>query len=422
MLRTFLSAGALALLAAAASADTQFSISEMLVNPPGTDNGQEGIEIRGPANASLAGYKLIIVEGDGTNAGNVDVVLDLGAFSTGSNGLFLWRDAASTVLPAPDGATSINVADFNPDIENGSNTYILGFGTAPAVNTDLDTDAGGGNGTLDVPLTGFTVVDAVTILENDGANNFGYADDLGFANAMLGPFNGPTPNAHTPDAIVRIYNADGPCSWAEGDVLGSAGGPYTYQIGAEASGFTEQGIASAVVTLGSANPAGADADADGITDVCDGCPHDANKGAPGSCGCGVAEGCSLGIDVDSIVLSNGGSQVLSLHGGAGFAGFGYILLGAATGTAPGLQVTPTVHLDLNVDFYFNLLASSPNTFIVPSLGNLDGSGEATATLTLPALPGLIGSPITLNHAYLVFQPVGGAIKFASNTTPLTVNP
>ncbi len=34
----------------------------------------------------------------------------------------------------------------------------------------------------------------------------------------------------------------------------------------------------------------ADADGDGVGDVCDGCPSDPNKFAPGTCGCGVAEG------------------------------------------------------------------------------------------------------------------------------------
>ncbi len=60
--------------------------------------------------------------------------------------------------------------------------------------------------------------------------------------------------------------------------------------------------------------------------------------------------------------------------------------------------------------------------IFPSLGALDGSGEATATMTLPALPGLIGSPVLLNHADFAINPITAAIKFASNSAPLTVNP
>ncbi|MFM7281642.1 MAG: hypothetical protein ACKO32_07675, partial [Planctomycetia bacterium] len=152
--------------AVAHSTPAQFTLSELFPNPPGADNGQEGVEIRGPANTSLSGYFLVIIEGDGTTAGIVDVVRSLSTLSTGSNGLLLLRDAANVILPAPDAATAIDVTDFSPDIENGTNTYVLGFGTPPAAGTDLDA---GNDGTLDVPLTGFTVVDAVTIVESDGA-------------------------------------------------------------------------------------------------------------------------------------------------------------------------------------------------------------------------------------------------------------
>ncbi|MBK6942820.1 MAG: hypothetical protein IPH13_21825 [Planctomycetes bacterium] len=205
-LRSSIALLAAASFASAQAAQTQISLSELFVNPPGTDNGQEGFELYGPPSTSLAGYKLVIVEGDGTGAGLVDVVLDLGAFSTGTNGVFVWRDSAAVISPGIDPNSAVNVADFAPDIENGSNTYILGFGTAPATATDLDTD---NDGTPDVALTGFTVVDAASIVENDGASNFAYADDLGFTN--LGPFAGPTPAAHTPDAAFRVYNDTTPC-------------------------------------------------------------------------------------------------------------------------------------------------------------------------------------------------------------------
>jgi len=44
--------------------------------------------------------------------------------------------------------TSISIVAFTPDIENGSNTFVLGFGTPPSVGDDLDAD---NDGTLDAP-------------------------------------------------------------------------------------------------------------------------------------------------------------------------------------------------------------------------------------------------------------------------------
>src|SRR5688572_24251239 len=233
-------------------AQAQFTLSEVYPNVPGTDQGQEAVEIIGTASTVLTGWYFLAIDGDGTSAGVVDQAVALGGYSTGSNGILLIRDASSTILPAPDPATSVVVFDFNPDIENGSNTYALGFGTAPAVGADLDTND---DGTLNAgALAGFTVADVVSLLENDGASNFAYADDLG--GTVIGPFNGPVPDAHTPDALYRIYDASGPCSWAGGDVTGTnPGGPYTYALeSGEAFGFQEHGITEAsTLNLGSAN-------------------------------------------------------------------------------------------------------------------------------------------------------------------------
>ena len=94
MVRTLL--GASCALALAGSAFAQVQINEMLIDGPGTDNGQEFIELSGAPNTSLTGLTLLMIEGDGANAGAIDVALSLTGFSTGSNGLFLWRDAAGT--------------------------------------------------------------------------------------------------------------------------------------------------------------------------------------------------------------------------------------------------------------------------------------------------------------------------------------
>ena len=239
-----------------------FMLTEIFINPPSTDDGQETIEIEGAPNTSLAGISLLVIEGDATTAGLEDLRIDLSAYSTGSNGLLLIRDASTTLLPAPDAGTSVIVLDFNPDIENGTNTFILGAGTAPALNSDLDSD---NDGTFNVgALNGFTAMDAVSIRENDGAANFAYADDLGFT--VLGPFSG-----FNPDALYRTFNFDETtCIWTGGDLLGSVGGPYTFDFAANRIfGFQEHGISSGVdLNLGTANQL-FDTDVDGIANACE---------------------------------------------------------------------------------------------------------------------------------------------------------
>ncbi len=239
-----------------------FILTEIFINPPSTDGGQETIEIKGAPNSSLAGISLLVIEGDATGAGAVDLRIDLSAYSTGSNGLLLIRDAATTLLPAPDAGTSVVVLDFNPDIENGSNTFVLGVGTAPALNSDLDSD---NDGIFNAgALNGFTAMDAVSLLENDGAANFSYADDLGFT--VLGPFIG-----FNPDALYRTFNDDETtCIWTGGDLLGSVGGPYTFDFAANRIfGFQQHGITSGVdLNLGTANQL-FDTDVNGIANACE---------------------------------------------------------------------------------------------------------------------------------------------------------
>ncbi|MBM3977676.1 MAG: hypothetical protein FJ299_11890 [Planctomycetes bacterium] len=411
----------LAALALGSVGTAQFTLSKLFYNPIGADDLQEAIEIRGPASTSLAGYSLLVIEGDATGAGVVDVSMDLSTYTTGTNGLLLIRSDAGVIAPAPDVATSVVVFNWTPDLENGSNTYVLGSGTAPAAATDLDAD---NDGTFDAGvLVGYTVNDAVGILESDMGVNVGYGDDLGFLN--IGPFAGPTPlPTYTPDALIRYYNANGsPCAWAGGDVAGvNPGGPYNFfNFGVNTFGFAEQGITSnPTIELGTLT-AVPDSDGDGVANGCDGCPNDPAKTAPGLCGCGIPEGCSLGATPETISISAGGVQTMSLFGGAGNAGQLYFLVGSLSGTSPGFPVDSVV-LPLNPDAYF-IATLTPNTpLLAPSLSFLNGSGNGTCNFTIPAGTVLGGVPFTAHHAYVVFNLGLGVVTFASNAAPVTLVP
>lgn len=287
---------ALAATFSCAAADAQFILTEIFVNPPGADDGQEAVEIRGAAGASLAGLWFITIDGDGTSAGVVDQRLDLGAITAGSNGLVLLRDGGA-IAPRPQPATTVVMVAFTPDIENGSNTFVLGLGTAPPVGFDYDTN---NDGIIDNLPPNFTAVDAVGVIENDGANNFAYATQLGFP-ADFGPFS------FTPDAVYRYFACDDTfLGWVGGDVVGTnPGGPYTWDR-TENFGFGV-GFVPALepgqgLNPGTPNllPGGPDTNGNGIPDECESdCPSDLN-------GDGVVDGADLGILLGSWGASGGG--------------------------------------------------------------------------------------------------------------------
>lgn len=224
VLRTALAVATFTALAAAQSPVVW--ISEVFVNPPGTDQGQELIELTGVPGLSLSGYFLVSIDGDGTSSGVVDQALDLSALTLGANGVLVWRDAATVLAPAPSALSTVHVADFTPDIENGSNTFLLCTGPIPSVGADYDTN---NDGLLDGPLP-FTVIDAISIVENDGALNYGFAAASGGFDA--GPF------AYTPDGVWRMPTCGlTPGQWVGGDVVGAAPGPYVWEVPLEFFGW-----------------------------------------------------------------------------------------------------------------------------------------------------------------------------------------
>jgi hypothetical protein len=139
-----------------AGAFAQFTINELFVNPSGTDDGYEYVEIKGAPNASLSGYRFASIEGDTTGAGLADISLDLSSFSLGSNGLLMIR--WGTLVNTIDAATTVvsQSVSSGGSLENGSNSFAIFQGTF-AAGTDLDTD---NNGTLDLGV-GITLIDSV---------------------------------------------------------------------------------------------------------------------------------------------------------------------------------------------------------------------------------------------------------------------
>ncbi len=213
-------------------------INEIFIDAPGTDNGQEFFELRSTNNdqVSLSGLTFLAIEGDGTNPGSIDFAFNLSALSTGTNGLFLWRDSATVLQPAPDAGTSVFVGDFNPDIENGSNTFLLVSNFTGTVGTDLDTN---NDGVLDTSPWS-SIVDAMGLRENDGANNVVYTSSF---------ITSATFNA---DFLARDALT---LQLMGGDVTGTSPGPYSIDFSRflHTGGFTSFNSANPGLTPGSVN-------------------------------------------------------------------------------------------------------------------------------------------------------------------------
>jgi hypothetical protein len=125
---------------------------------------------------------------------------------------------------------------------------------------------------------------------------------------------------------------------------------------------------------------------------------------------------ALASDVPGISSATGGSQVLRLSAGTGFANATYLVLGTASGTTPGLQFG-SVNLPLNFDAITDFGISSPNVFpYANSLGNLDARGFGTASFTLPVFQPALN--LGLHHAFATIS--GGTVTSASNAVPLSI--
>jgi hypothetical protein len=179
--------------------------------------------------------------------------------------------------------------------------------------------------------------------------------------------------------------------------------------------FTVAGDASAD-GFGSVVRALGDVNGDGVPDfaACYGLPH-LQLGGPAV---RVISGAPAALCSDRHELSAaaGGTQVLSIDATAGHAGRDYLVLGSASGVAPGFDLFGA-HVPLNPDAWFWFTATAPALF-PGSAGVLDANGTASAHLHVPPLPFLQG--LTLDHAVLVIG--NGTIDLVSCAVPLTLSP
>ena len=139
---------------------------------------------------------------------------------------------------------------------------------------------------------------------------------------------------------------------------------------------------------------------------------------------GVLDACEmLSATTTSLSLATGGSASFSLDAGADGAGLLYLILGSLTGTAPAIAVDGLL-VPLAFDGYTQFTLANPNqTPWSGSLGFLDPTGAATASLALPAgsPPALAGA--MLHHAFVTVDlAASGQLDSASNAWSIALTP
>ncbi|MBI5384911.1 MAG: hypothetical protein HZA90_09520 [Verrucomicrobia bacterium] len=232
------------------AAHGQVFINEVLFNPPGIDTTNEYVELRGLPNFVLSnGTYLVAVSGNtNANPGTVQNVFDLSGRALGGNGFLVLLMKSHLYLPVLNSNATVlgntNGPGFGSgttssighrggggqtDLENSSVTYLLlRAATPPKPGDEIDAN---NDGTPDGAVwSGWTVLDSVGILDNDGFGDIAYGRINYRRNAA--PGSGATaltgtvvPVAFTPLYVGRTGNSTGSNSadWVASDNLtGSA--------------------------------------------------------------------------------------------------------------------------------------------------------------------------------------------------------
>lgn len=152
------------------------TLKAVLFNPP-NDPNYEYIEIKHTPSTPLTNVWFLYIDGDitqGGNPGEIQVALNLSAYTTGSNGLLLLNSGSSSLLPTPPSQTTV-VNNVILELDNGSATFLLVKNFNGSVGFDLDMN---NDGIMEFTRPWSNVLDAVSIFDNTSQNDKAYADDL----------------------------------------------------------------------------------------------------------------------------------------------------------------------------------------------------------------------------------------------------
>ncbi|MCG0016112.1 T9SS type A sorting domain-containing protein [Winogradskyella immobilis] len=247
-------------------------ISEIMVNPSGSDFGFEYIELRGDPGATIAADTYLIqVEGDENDPGDIESngdssngctvnndgvtpcpqggIIDLSGVTIGSNGFVVILTTGHDYTVNPDATILFDVTDG--DLEGQSHSFLLvntnGNG-APSSSDDIDDND---DGEIDTAFTDiWTFIDGVAFIDDDDATEYAYADVIFAESAAVATLERPstatvisTPTQY--DYAARIGNSTGSVvnndasvdavDWVGGDVPSSTTSPRVWNLGSNST-------------------------------------------------------------------------------------------------------------------------------------------------------------------------------------------
>lgn len=269
-------------------------ISEIMVNPSGSDSPYEYIELRGDAGATIAADTYLIqVEGDSNDPGDIESngdatngctvnndgstpcpqggIINLSGVTIGSNGYVVIVTTGHDYTIDPNATVLFDVTDG--DLEGQSHSFLLvntnGNG-APSSSDDIDDD---NDGEIDVAYTSiWTFIDGVAFIDDDDSIEYAYADVIFAESAAVATLKHPASatvisTSTQYDYAARIGNSTGSnvnndasvdgVDWVGGDVPSSTSSPRLWVMGSNTTSVRthpESWEGSELNHIGSANP------------------------------------------------------------------------------------------------------------------------------------------------------------------------
>ena len=353
----------LAALALAGSASAQVSFSEIFVSHVGTDT-QEFIELKGAPGTSLAGYMVLVVEGDQSSAtavtgGVLDRAYDLSALAIPSSGYFVMGATAVTPNDLPLAAQD--------NFENGTETiYLIQTTNQAAITALVGTSilTAPGSTTTTIPTLS-TIVEAVGLV--DSGYGVGLFDVVCDGAMVFGP-----DGLNLPAGIFRC--GDAPSQWS--------------------TGFLNFDTA---LTTGNVRTPGVSNTTCGITPPNTGSPYCFGDGSGTACPCGNAS--AVGAN-GGCVNSLGTAGTLAASGNGSIAADTIILSGTGMANSSALYFQGTTRLNAGLGAVFGdgLRCAGGSVIRLGTATNVAGtSSYPTAGAPSVSVKGLVTAPGTRTY-------------------------